>query len=672
MKTVHVIGVGLGYSDLTQKHHDIIARADVLVGGKRHLSWFRKHPARKREITAPVDAVIDDIKTWMTDRQVMVLASGDPMFHGIGETIADRLGPERVRVHPNVSVMAEAFARIGRTWKDAAVVSLHGRGQNTERLVSAIDRGGPVFVFTDPANTPETVARIALERNPAGMRICVAERLGEPEERIRWLERAEDAAGSMEPNAVILLPETCGASGAAPPGNPDEAFVHDKGMITRRDVRAISISRLGLTAGSVLWDLGAGSGSVGIEAAALLTNGRVAAVEKHPERVAAIRENIRRFGTDNVTVHHLHLPEGMDTLPDPDRIFAGGGGKDLPEILGKAARRLKPGGRIVVNAVVIETLAAARAALEQAGLSCGVLSVQVNKGKPMPAGIRFCAENPVFVLYATKPGESLDTDRSGEADEHSPVRFVGAGPGDPDLITVKGQKALREADLVVYAGSLVPEAVLAWANPAAECKSSAGLHLEAITDLMARAHGEGKRVVRLHSGDPSLYGAIAEQMNRLEEKGVPFSVVPGVTSAFAAAGALMLEYTVPEKTQTLILTRAAGRTPVPESENLKSLAAHGAAMAVYLSAGLADRVEKDLCQGYGPEAPVAIVHRASRPDQQIFRTTAGNLSKTLSENDIRSTALIIAGPALAENRGIENASKLYDRSFSHGCRKADQ
>ncbi len=672
MKTVHVIGVGLGYSDLTQKHHEIIARADVLAGGKRHLAWFREHPARKRVITAPIEAVIADIQTWMTDQEVVVLASGDPLFYGIGETLADRLGPERVRIHPNVSVMAEAFARIGRTWKDAAVVSLHGRQQNTEKLLSAIDRGVPVFVFTDPANTPETIARIVLDRHPSGIRICVAERLGEPEERIRWLEREGDAAGCMEPNAVILLPEAGRENGTVPPGNPDETFVHDKGMITKQDVRAVSLSRLGLTAGSVLWDLGAGSGSVGIEAAALLTNGQVAAVEKHPERVAAIRENIRRFGADNVTVHHLHLPEGMDTLPDPDRIFAGGGGKDLPDILGKAARRLKPGGRIVVNAVVMETLAAARAALEQSGLSCEVLNVQVSKGKPMPAGIRFCAENPVFVLHAKKPAECRDADRSGERGENPPVRFVGAGPGDPALITVKGQKALREADLVVYAGSLVPEAVLAWANPAAECKSSAGLHLEAITDLMAAAFHEGKRVVRLHSGDPSLYGAIAEQMNRLEEKKVSFSVIPGVTSAFAAAGALLLEYTVPEKTQTLILTRAAGRTPVPESEDLKSLAAHGAAMAIYLSAGLADQVEKDLCHGYGPNAPVAVVHRASRPDQLIFRTTAGNLAKTLSENDIRSTALIIAGPALTENRGLENASKLYDRSFSHGCRKADQ
>ncbi len=672
MNTVHVIGVGLGYSDLTQKHHDIISRADVLAGGKRHLSWFRKHPARKREITAPVDDVISDIRSWMTNRQVVVLASGDPLFYGIGETLADRIGTERVRIHPNVSVMAEAFARIGRTWKDAAVVSLHGRKQNTEKLVSAIDRGGPVFVFTDPANTPETIARIALDRHASGIRICVAERLGEPEERIRWLQRAEDAADCMEPNAVILLPETIRKSGAAAPGNHDDAFVHDKGMITKQDVRAVSLSRLGLTAGSVLWDLGAGSGSVGIEAAAVLTNGRVAAVEKDPDRVAAIRENIRRFGADNVAVYHLNLPEGMDNLPDPDRVFAGGGGKNLPEILGKAAERLKSGGRIVVNAVVMETLAAARAALEQAGMSCDVLSVQVNKGKPMPGGIRFCADNPVFVLCALKPGENRDAAESGEESAPPPVRFVGAGPGDPALITVKGQKALREADLVVYAGSLVPEAVLAWANPSAERKSSAGLHLEAITDLMAAAYREKKRVVRLHSGDPSLYGAIAEQMNRLEEKKVPFSVIPGVTSAFAAAAALLTEYTVPEKTQTLILTRAAGRTPVPESEDLKSLAAHGAAMVIYLSAGLADRVETDLCHGYGRDAPVAVVHRASRPDQLIFRTTAGNLAKTLSENDIRSTALIIAGPALDENRGIENASKLYDRSFSHGCRKADQ
>ena len=677
MNIIDVIGVGLGYADITEKHHEIIRRAEVLVGGKRHLSWFPDHPAEKRPITAPVDDVIADICHLMKNRRVVVLASGDPLFYGIGETLISKLGNENIVIHPNVSVMTAAFSRIGRTWKDAVAVSIHGRGDNGT-ISAALDENRPVFVFTDDNNTPLQVARIAFSNADRLLAMWVFERLGEIDERITKVDMAEAAQKEFNtPNAVILLPERRESQDElprpsdflitqTPVGNPDNAFAHDAGMITKEEVRAVSIAKLRLKPHHVLWDLGSGSGAVAIEAAAILTTGQVAAVEKNPHRILNIQENIRRFKVDNVDVHQLTLPDGIASLPRPDRIFIGGGGKNLPEIIQVSADRLAPGGRMVINAVVLETVAGAMAELEKNGFSCQAVCIQVSDGARMPSGTRFCAKNPVFVISAQKPADNAQI----RHDEQTfPVLFVGAGPGDPELITVKGKNALESADLVIYAGSLVPEAALAWIKPGTTKENSANMHLDEFTARMAEAQIAGKRVVRLHSGDPSLYGAIAEQMNALEKKKIPFKVIPGVTAAFAAAAALKIEYTVPEKTQTLILTRAEGRTPVPAAEHLEHLAAHGAAMAIYLSAGLAEKVEAALVDNYGSDAPVAVVYRASRPDETIFRTTAGNLSKTMSENNITATALILTGPALGENRGITAVSKLYDKAFTHGCRK---
>ena len=252
-----------------------------------------------------------------------------------------------------------------------------------------------------------------------------------------------------------------------------------------------------------------------------------------------------------------------------------------------------------------------------------------------------------------------------------PIKFVGAGPGDPELITVKGSRALEQADLIVFAGSLVPEAVLHWASREARKISSADMHLDDIVAAMTKAHREGRQVVRLHSGDPSLYGAIFEQISALQQAQVPFEIIPGVTAAFAAAASLQIEYTLPEICQTLILTRAQGRTPVPESEHLQSLAAHGAAMAIYLSSGLAEQVQPILQKAYGSQARVAIVYRASHPDEKIIRTTVSGLAGQVQEHSIKGQALIIIGAALEESPQ-RPASRLYDRQFTHGFRKGTQ
>lgn len=253
-----------------------------------------------------------------------------------------------------------------------------------------------------------------------------------------------------------------------------------------------------------------------------------------------------------------------------------------------------------------------------------------------------------------------------------PVLFVGAGPGDPDLITVKGQKALAAADLVIYTGSLVPEALLQWTSPGAESQSSAGMHLEEIVNRMETACRAGKRVVRLHTGDPSLYGAIFEQMAQLKRRGIACQVIPGVTAAFSAAAAMGIEYTLPEITQTLILTRMAGRTPVPETESLASLAGHRASMAVYLSMAMVEEVADILMKSYGLDAACAVVYRASQPEEQIIRTDLQSLAEVVKKENITREALIIVSPVLAVDAdGMDRSSKLYDRGFSHGYRKAD-
>jgi precorrin-4/cobalt-precorrin-4 C11-methyltransferase len=254
-------------------------------------------------------------------------------------------------------------------------------------------------------------------------------------------------------------------------------------------------------------------------------------------------------------------------------------------------------------------------------------------------------------------------------DRH-PVLFVGAGPGDPELITVKGRNALQAADVVIYAGSLVPQELLSWTRPGTPAINSASLPLEDIIAMMAEAYRSGKRVVRLQTGDPSLYGALFEQISELCKLGIPFNVIPGVTAAFAAAAALGIEYTLPEVAQTLILTRMAGRTPVPESENLASLAAHRTSMAIYLSMGQIEEVAGTLIRAYGGQAPCAVVYQASQPGEKVIRTCLNELAGRVAAEGITRQALVIVGRVLEVGpEDLKIKSRLYDKDFEHSFRK---
>ena len=238
------------------------------------------------------------------------------------------------------------------------------------------------------------------------------------------------------------------------------------------------------------------------------------------------------------------------------------------------------------------------------------------------------------------------------------VTFIGAGPGDPQLLTIKGQQALACADVVIYAGSLVSEEILQFAVPHAAVYSSAGMKLEELTAIMVTAAKQGKRVVRLHTGDPSIYGAIHEQIQILNAEAVPYQIIPGVSSAFAAAAALGIEYTLPEIGQTVILTRQSGRTAVPAAENLQSLASHHASLVIFLSTGLLHEVVNDLrAADYPPDTPVALVYRASWPDERILRGTLENIAALAEHEELTHQSLIIVSPAL--NQAFQTASHLY-------------
>ena len=247
------------------------------------------------------------------------------------------------------------------------------------------------------------------------------------------------------------------------------------------------------------------------------------------------------------------------------------------------------------------------------------------------------------------------------------VYFIGAGPGDPDLLTIKGRRLLDSADLIIYAGSLVNPALLK--DVTANIYNSAGMNLDEILQLMIKAHGEGKQVVRLHTGDPAIFGAIKEQMLLLDEHGIAYEVVPGVSSAAATAAALQAELTLPEVSQTVIITRQAGRTPVPEKEELKKLAAHQATMLIFLSVGLIEKVVEELLQGgYPDNTPAAVVEKASWPDQRILRGDLSSIAEQVEQAGIKKTAIIAVGKVFGKDALIA-ASKLYDKDFSHACRK---
>ena len=397
---VTIIGMGMCVADLTPDQRQRVQTAEVLVGGRRHLAAFADLAAEKIEIGKGLDALAETIGgRAASGARVVVLASGDPLYHGIGHFLVERLGSQNVRIHPNVTAVGAAFARLRRSWHDIPVVSLHGRS-GLHPLLAVLAREPVVAVLTDPQHDPSFLAGELGQRGLNDARLWVLERLGQADERVCELTLTE-AAGQRfaDPNLLVVEQPAIASHGF---GLPETVFEHSAGLITKAEVRAVSLARLRIQPWHTVWDLGAGSGSVALEAAALAWRGRVVAVEKDPQRVLAIEANRRRLRRWHVDVVQAQLPEGMAALPDPQRVFVGGGGRDLERILQRAAGRLDPNGAMVVNTVLLESLETARHTLRRLGLVTEVIQVQVSRGLTTAGDQRLAAENPVWIVTGTR------------------------------------------------------------------------------------------------------------------------------------------------------------------------------------------------------------------------------------------------------------------------------
>jgi precorrin-6Y C5,15-methyltransferase (decarboxylating) len=404
MKPVSVIGMGLSPKDLTAEHLKRIKEADILIGGKRHLEFFKDSPAQKKEIHKNLNEITEFIKSRMEKESVVVIASGDPLFFGIGNLLIKTLGSENVCIYPNITSLGAAFSRIKEPWHDAFVISIHGRFSENE-VLSAFEQKDKIAVFTDPVKNPAWLANFLLKNSMPHFKMCVLEQLGSPSETVDWydLHQAADKEFS-DPNIVVLrrIPlssEEGIGKDELHIGMPEECYNHEKGLITKAEIRAVTLSKLCLSSpGHILWDLGAGSGSVSIEASLFIRTGKIFAVEQKPERIEQIKRNKKRFGANNLEIIQAVLPRGLENLPKPDRIFIGGGGKKLEEIIRISAGYLNPGGIVVLNTVLIQNLETALTTLKRIGFKSDVVQIQISRGKDMPWGQRLEAQNPVWII----------------------------------------------------------------------------------------------------------------------------------------------------------------------------------------------------------------------------------------------------------------------------------
>lgn len=395
---VVVVGVPVeGVRAIDARGKAALAEATLVCGGRRHLEEVAPHGEERLDI-GDVGACVERLRRRGADERVVVLATGDPLLYGIGATLIRSLGREEVSVIPATSSVQEAFARAGVPWEEAVVLSAHGRPIGP---VVARARTAPVVaVLCGPDAPPETVARALLDGGIADCRAVVAERLGGPVERVVEGRLRDVAAGRFDPMAVLVLERGAEAATASPFGRPEEEFAHAGGMITRAEVRAVVLAWLHPAAASVVWDVGAGSGSIGIEAAGLAPGAGIFAVERDPGQLVHLRENVARLAP-GVTVVAGEAPEALAGLPDPDAVVVGGHGGRLGEILGVVRDRLRPGGRVVGSFATLDAVLVARACLGDWDVR--VSQIAVSRGVPAGRGIRLRAEDPVFVVGAERP-----------------------------------------------------------------------------------------------------------------------------------------------------------------------------------------------------------------------------------------------------------------------------
>jgi precorrin-6Y C5,15-methyltransferase (decarboxylating) len=406
---VHIIGVAPGgASSLTSQARRLVNRAEIVFGGKRLLALFPSLTGEKITIRNNLDEVTELIKGNIGQKRMVVLASGDPNFYGIASYITGKLGKDIVEIIPNMSAMQVAFARIKESWEDAALVSVHSR--LIEDIVETVRSNHKVGIFTDDEHTPGEIARVLLEHGVDGYQAYVCQNLGRKDEKVVETDLHNLGEMRFSPlNTLILLRVQPDKPAGAPCprwlGIPDEEFYQRRpkeGLITKQEVRAVSLAKMRLTDESILWDIGAGSGAVSIEASFLVRKGRIYAIEKNDADVTIIKKNVQKFHASNVEVVQTFAPDGLDELPEPTAVFIGGSGGRMKEILDFVSHRLKPGGRIVINIVALENLYAAVSALRARGFLPDVTLVNVARSREISNFTRLEALNPVFVVTASK------------------------------------------------------------------------------------------------------------------------------------------------------------------------------------------------------------------------------------------------------------------------------
>ncbi len=396
-----VLGItAAGPDGLPPALQERVRRAALLVGGRRHLAAFPDAPGERLAITGALGPVIQRLaRAWEAGEQAVVLASGDPLLYGMGATLRRHLSPEALEIVPAPSAFQLAFAALGEPWHDARLLSAHGRPLSP--VIAAARQAAKAAILTDSRHTPAAIAQALLEtglspETPA----AIAEELGGPEQRVRRMTLGAASQTPARPLNVFLVWPGQALPEPVPPGLPDQAFATTGRQITKREVRLLSLAELALGPGEVLWDLGAGSGAVGIEAARSQPTARVHAVERRAQFCQHIRENLRRFPAPNLRLIQGLAPEACQGLPDPDAVFLGGSGGRLAAILDEVIRRLHLGGRLVVNLATLESLATVRARLPDAR----VTQLQFSRGVDIQGKLRLAPLNPVFMAVWRKEG----------------------------------------------------------------------------------------------------------------------------------------------------------------------------------------------------------------------------------------------------------------------------
>lgn len=403
---ITVIGMGLSFDDLTRHHLSLIETADILAGGQRHLNCFPDFNGEKVTVTKDLKGLVHTLqKKIKQNKKVVVLASGDPLFFGIGSYLIHKFGKDQVQIFPNISAVAGAFSRINDSWHDAKVISLHGR-PFTDAHLNMFRNYNKLAILTDKVNTPAAIYEQISSAGMTDFNICVLQCMGDTSEKIEWFSPTDPVTKAFDdPNIMIFIRAEVSLKGASPavyPGMAEDLFHHEGGLITKSEIRVVSLAKLLLEKNSIMWDLGAGSGSVSVEASFYIKTGQIYAVEKNIHRINHIVENKHRFQVSHLNVVHGVLPDVLDQLPDPDRIFIGGGGVHLPQIITAGAQRLLAGGIIVINTVLLKSMADSIETLEQLGFDVDIIQMQISNGHLMPWNRMLKSQNPVWIIWGKK------------------------------------------------------------------------------------------------------------------------------------------------------------------------------------------------------------------------------------------------------------------------------